>query len=405
MTLFRRRIAPVALILLLAGAGWWWYAGRPAPPWQKEGEPQRGRHNRDDGPRPVTVGEVKITDLPVWLTAIGTVTPLAQVTVRPRVDGELEKIHFQEGSLVREGDLLAEIDARPFRIQARKSAGQLTRDAALLDNARLDLKRYQDLWSKDAIAKQQVDAQEALVRQYQGTVESDKGEVENARLQLEYTRITAPIDGRIGLRQVDRGNTVRANDTAGLAVITQLRPIAVLFSLPEGHLQALLKKLAAAAPVTLEILDRDRKSTLATGRLVATDSLIDASTGTIRLKGEFLNEDLTLFPNQFVQVRLLMETLSNAVTVPSAAIQQGPKGSHLFRVGEENTVSVVSVTPGAETNGLTEVRDTPLQAGERVVLEGIDRLREGSRVAVVTPGAPPPAAPQERKEWRKKQSP
>ncbi|MBF0180245.1 MAG: MdtA/MuxA family multidrug efflux RND transporter periplasmic adaptor subunit [Magnetococcales bacterium] len=405
MTLFRRRIAPLALLLLLAGAGWWWQAGRPTPPWQKQEEQQRNRHGRDDTPRPVTVGEAVITDLPVWLTAIGTVTPLAQVTVRPRVDGELEKIHFQEGSMVREGEPLAEIDPRPFRIQARKSAGQLTRDTALLENARLDLKRYQELWAKDAIAKQQVDAQEALVRQYQGTVESDKGEVENARLQLEYTRVTAPIDGRIGLRQVDRGNLVRANDPAGLTVITQLHPIAVLFSLPEGHLQPLLRKLAAATPVTLEILDRERKTTLAKGRLTATDSLIDATTGTIRLKGEFPNDDLALFPNQFVHVRLLMETLAHALTIPSAAIQQGPKGSHVYRVGAENEVTVVPVTTGAETNDLTVVRDTPLQAGDRVVLEGIDRLRDGSRVEVVTPGAPPAAAPQERKERRKKPTP
>ncbi|MBF0341242.1 MAG: MdtA/MuxA family multidrug efflux RND transporter periplasmic adaptor subunit [Magnetococcales bacterium] len=397
-----RLLKYLLLCALLAGGGWWYTTQREGS--NSAGGDEAGRKGtkwNSQRPQPVSVSPVRTAQLPVWLPAIGSVTPLAQVTVRSRVDGELTRLHFAEGAMVQEGELLAEIDPRSFQVQLRQASGQLTRDSALLDNARLDLKRYQDLWAKDAIAKQQVDAQDALVRQYQGTVETDRGQVENARLLLDYTRITAPVSGRIGLRQVDRGNMVRANDATGLAVITQLQPVAVVFSVPESHVPNLLKRLAGSEPVVTEVWNREQKDRLGVGRLVAMDSVIDATTGAIRLKAELPNGDLALFPNQFVNVRVLMETLDNTLVVPSEAIQQGVKGSHLFVVDGESQVKVVEVITGPADSGVTAIRQGDLKTGDRVVLEGTDKLREGARVEVISPDAPP-REPVKKGEWKKK---
>src|SRR5690606_11795156 len=243
----------------------------------------------------------------VYLEGLGTDTPLRTVTVRSRVEGQLMRVHFEEGELVRQSQLLAEIDPRPLEVMLKQAEGQLARDQALLANARLDVERYRTLLAQDSIAKQQVDAQEALVRQYEGIVRMDQGQVENARLQLNYARITAPITGRVGLRQVDPGNIVRTGDANGIVVITQLAPIGVLFTVPQDRLPALMKRLRSGEKLPVEAWDREQRTRLAQGMLVAVDNLVDVATGTIKLKGEFANQDSALFPNQFVNVRLKLE--------------------------------------------------------------------------------------------------
>ncbi|MBF0423152.1 MAG: MdtA/MuxA family multidrug efflux RND transporter periplasmic adaptor subunit [Magnetococcales bacterium] len=389
-----RKLTLLSLLLLAAGAGWW-SLHRGELPSEQTKEKQKNDSRKGGGerrPQPVSVAEVKVTNLPVWLSTIGTVTPVAQVTVRSRVDGELIRLHFKEGGMVQKGQLLAEIDPRPFQAQLRQARGQLTRDLALLDNARLDLARYRELWSKDAIAKQQLDSQQSLVRQYQGTVDIDRGQVETYHLQLQFARMTAPISGRIGLKQVDQGNVIHASDASGLAVITQLQPMMVLFSLPEKHVSSLLARLNGPDPVSMEAWDRDQKRRVATGHLTATDSVVDNTTGSIRLKGEFPNTNNELFPGQFVSIQVLTETLPETLVAPAAAIQQGANGSYVFAVHQDDTVKVVSVSPGPGADGWVALTPTSLKAGDRLVLEGIDKLRDGARVEVMTPGAPPAAA-------------
>ncbi|MBF0435069.1 MAG: MdtA/MuxA family multidrug efflux RND transporter periplasmic adaptor subunit [Magnetococcales bacterium] len=377
-------------ICMIAGGGWWWLThNREGTPADKKEDKKKGDRRGGNRPQPVSVREVQVANLPVWLPAIGTITPIAQVTVRSRVDGELIRLHFQEGTMVQKGQLLAEIDPRPFQAQLRQNRGQLTRDLALLDNARLDLARYRDLWSKDAIAKQQLDAQLSLMHQYQGAVEVDRGQVENTRLQLQFARITAPVSGRIGLRQVDQGNMVRASDASGLAVITQLQPIAVVFSLPEKYVTPLLKRLQGTEPVAVEVWNREQKTRIASGRLVATDSVIDTTTGSLRLKAELANENNELFPNQFVNVQVLLDTLNQVLVVPAGVIQQGVKGSFVYRIEGENQVKVVPVKAGAEHDDKVALLEADLKVGDRLVLEGIDQLREGAKVEVITPGKEP----------------
>jgi multidrug efflux system membrane fusion protein len=324
-------------------------------------------------------------DIRVWIDALGTVTPGTLVTVRPRVDGLLLKTHFREGQTVKAGDLLAEIDPRPFQVQLAQAEGQLARDQALLDNARLDLARYKDLLAKDSIARQQVETQEALVRQYQGVLAADRAQVDNARLQLDWTRVTAPVPGRIGLRQIDAGNLVKTADANGLASIAQTAPISVLFSVPEAHLPAIRARLASKADVPVQAWDRERRQMLAQGRLLTTDNQIDPATGSIRLKAGFANADQTLFPNQFVNARLLLETRKEVLAVPGAALQRGPKGVFVYAVDGEGKVAQVPVTPGAADGDWTAV-EGDLKLGTKVVTLGVDRLRDGAKVEVATPG-------------------
>jgi multidrug efflux system membrane fusion protein len=256
---------------------------------------------------PVVATQVKKADFGVYLSGLGAVTPLNTVTVKTRVDGELTNVLFREGQVVSRGDLLAEIDQRPFEVQLTQAQGAMARDQALLENAKLDLQRFQDLVKKDLIPKQQLDTQDSLVHQYEGAVKADQGQIDNAKLQLVYARITAPISGRIGLRQVDPGNIVHASDAGGLAVITQLQPIAVIFSLPEDNLLQVLGRLRSGARLTVETYDRDQKQKLATGTLLTVDNQIDPNTGTVKLKAEFPNKNNELFPNQFVNARLIIE--------------------------------------------------------------------------------------------------
>lgn len=390
-----RTLLITAVLAALIGGVWHWsnqYAAGKAA--EKEAGPPgmgggasggAGKGPGGGRPQPVTVGEVQRRDIRVWIDALGTVTPGALATVRPRVDGLLLKTHFREGQTVKAGELLAEIDPRPFQVQLAQAEGQLAKDQALLDNARLDLSRYKDLLAKDSIARQQVETQEALVRQYQGTLAADRAQVDHARLQLDWTRVTAPAPGRIGLRQVDAGNLVRASDANGLATIAQTAPISVLFSVPEAHLPVIRARLAGKADVPVQAWDRERREKLAQGRLLTTDNQIDAATGTIRLKAGFANGDQTLFPNQFVNARLLLETRSDALAVPSAALQRGPKGVFVYAVGAEGKVVMVPVVPGPVDGDWTAV-EGDLKPGVKVVTQGVDRLRDGAKVEVVTPG-------------------
>jgi len=327
-------------------------------------------------------------DFPVYLTGLGTVTALRTVTVRSRVDGELIRVAFKEGSVVREGDLLAEIDPRAFQVQLMQAEGQLLRDVALLKNAQTDLVRYKTLLEQDSIAAQQSVTQESLVNQYKGTVAIDRGLVADVKLQLSYARITAPISGRLGLRLVDQGNMVKASDTSGLVVITQIQPIAVVFTLPEDNLQAVMKKFRSGAGLPIEAYDRSGKIKLAQGQLLAVDNQIDTSTGTVKLKGQFANEDTALFVNQFVNIKMAMDTLPSVTIVPTAAIQRGTMGSFVYVVNEDQTVSVRPLTIGPTEGEKVAVLEG-LKPNEKVVVDGADKLREGIKVKLITRESPP----------------
>jgi multidrug efflux system membrane fusion protein len=322
-------------------------------------------------------------DFPVYLSGLGTVTPLRTVTVRSRVDGELVRVAFKEGQMVQAGELLAEIDPRAFQVRLMQAEGQLLRDEALLKNAQTDLVRYKTLLEQDSIAAQQAVTQESLVKQHRGTVAIDRGLVADAKLQLSYTRITAPISGRLGLRLVDQGNMVKASDANGLAVITQIQPIAVVFTLPEDDLQAVMKPFRSGKGLTIEAYDRSGKIRLAEGQLQAVDNQIDTSTGTIKLKGQFANEDDALFANQFVNIRMLMDTLPSVTIIPTAAIQRGIIGTFVYVVKADQTVSVRPLTLGPTEGERVAVLDG-LQPDERVVVDGADKLREGMKVKLVT---------------------
>jgi membrane fusion protein, multidrug efflux system len=343
-------------------------------------------------PVPVIATPARTSDMAVYLTGLGSVTPLNTVTVHTRVDGELIKVPFKEGQRVNAGDLLAEIDPRPFQAQLTQAQGNLLRDEALLRNARVDLERYRTLVAEDSIPKQQLDTQVELVHQYEGVVETDRGQIENVKLQLVYCRITAPLSGRLGLRLVDPGNIVHATDQNGLVVITQLQPIAVVFTIPEDSLPPVLAKLNAGVKLEVDAWDREQKQRLATGTLLTVDNQIDPTTGTVRLKAIFPNEDGRLFPSQFVNAHLRLDVKRGATVVPSAAIQQSAQGPFVYVVKPDHSVTVRPVKVGV-TEGETAAIDTGLSPAETVVIDGADRLREGSMVALQGAGgggAPPP---------------
>ncbi|HTT11192.1 MAG TPA: MdtA/MuxA family multidrug efflux RND transporter periplasmic adaptor subunit [Burkholderiaceae bacterium] len=388
----RRWIWWVIGAIVIGLAAWWWFRpSGPAP--VAEGDtaapPKRGaRFDPTKSVVPVAVAAARAVDMPVRIGALGTVTARNTALVKARVDGLLEKVNFREGQLVRAGDVLAQIDPKPFEVQLEQAQGQLERDRAQLQNAQNDLVRYRNLLAQDSIAAQQVDNQEALVRQYQATVVSDQAAVEGARLNLVWTRITAPTNGRTGLRQVDAGNMIHAADTNGLVVITEVDPIAVIFPVPQDLLPQVMGQLQRGAQLSVDAYDREGRTKLATGVLVTADNVIDTTTGTVKLKAEFPNKDGALFPNQFVNARLLVQTLKGAIAIPTSAIQRGAPGTFVYVIKDDNSVTVRPIKAGAVDGELTAVTDG-LAAGEKVVADGADKLREGAKVEPIDSSAKP----------------
>ncbi|MGD0586345.1 MAG: MdtA/MuxA family multidrug efflux RND transporter periplasmic adaptor subunit [Oryzomonas sp.] len=330
---------------------------------------------------PVTAQAARKADVGVYLTELGNVTPVATVTIHSRIDGQLMNVYFKEGQLVKSGDLLAMLDPRPFQAQLTQYEGQLIRDKEFLSNARLDLQRYQLLWKQDSIPKQQLDTQESLVRQYEGAVKADQGQVDSAKVNLIYCRITSPVSGRVGLRQIDPGNIVHAADTNGLVVVTQLQPMTVIFPVPEDNIPEVLGRLRAGTRLAVDAFDREQKQRLAGGMLQSIDNQIDTTTGTVKFKALFPNNDNALFPQQFVNVRLLVNTLRDSIVVPASAIQRGSQGAFVYLVKADKTVAVQPVTVGVTQEDDIAVT-SGLNAGDMVVVEGAERLKAGSRVEV-----------------------
>ncbi|GAB7530142.1 MdtA/MuxA family multidrug efflux RND transporter periplasmic adaptor subunit [Pseudomonas sp. 3A(2025)] len=331
-------------------------------------------------------------DFPIYYKALGTVTATNTINVRSRVAGELVKIHFEEGQRVKAGDLLAEIDPRTYQIALQQAEGTLATNQALLKNAQIDVQRYRGLFAEDSIAKQTLDTAESLVNQYQGTIKTNQAAVNEARLNLEFTRIRAPIAGRVGLKQLDMGNLVAANDTTALVVITQTQPISVNFTLPETELPPVISRYRSGDQLPVEAWDRGDKKQQATGVLASLDNQIDATTGTLKFKARFDNRDESLLPNQFVNVRLLANTLKQAVLVPTAAIQFGTQGTFVYALDGDNKVRISKLKTGPGNEQFTVVTEG-LAAGTQVVLEGTDRLRDGSTVEVVSDSKDVPVTP------------
>ena len=380
----RLRVAIVLALLALAIV-WIVHHGVTSP----VGAPANGGNgNGNDDPVAVSVASAAKGEIPESIPALGTVTPLATVTVKTQISGQLVQVAFKEGQMVQEGDFLAQIDPRPYQAALDQAQGNLRRDRALLANAKLDLTRYEGLVAEDSIAKQQLDTQASLVEQYEGTVVGDEAQVATAKINLQYTHIVSPVSGRVGLRQVDAGNYVTPADTNGLVVVTQLQPITVIFPVPEDNVRTISRRLREGTSLAVTAYDRTNTVKLADGKLLTVDNQIDPTTGTIKLRAEFDNKDGSLFANQFVNVRLLVDVLHDQIVIPSAAVRRGaPNGvatTFVYRLKDRDKVAVEPVTLGQSDGDRVAVL-AGLAIGDVVVTEGADRLREGA--AVVLPGA------------------
>jgi multidrug efflux system membrane fusion protein len=409
MSLPPRRWFLYSLVVLVFGAGVWYFGFRKQEAPANAGGFRGFRRNNTQAV-PVRAVPAERKDMSVHLRAIGTVVPLNTVTVRSRVEGPLLRVAFTEGQQVEKGQLLAEIDPLPYEIQLREAEAQVRQDEALFKTAQSDLDRIKPLQAQGLITQQEIETQSALAAQRQAGLSASQAQREDARRQLQYTKIEAPISGRVGLRQVDAGNLVRPGDANGIAVITQTRPIAIVFTVPEIDLQKVLEPIRAGEALPVEAWDRGEAVKLASGELRTLDNQIDLTTGTLKLKAEFPNADDRLFPNQFVNIRLRVRTIKDAIVVPAAAVQFGSRGTYVYAVTAENTAQVRDVAVGP-TDGDFYSITKGLQAGDRVVLEGLDRLRDGRAVLVVGEGAAPEggAAPKkseggEGKKGKRKQT-
>lgn len=376
-------------ILVVIAAVWFWRshtASSDAQPQAKAGQShsQGGRRGMRGALAPVQAATATSEAVPHYLTGLGTITAANTVTVRSRVDGQLLAIHFQEGQQVKAGDLLAEIDPSQFKVALAQAQGQLAKDQATLANARRDLARYQQLVKTNLVSRQDLDTQQSLVDSSAGTVKADEAAVASAQLQLTWSRVTAPIDGRVGLKQVDIGNQISTGDTNGIVVLTQTHPIDLVFTLPESDIATVIKAQKAGQTLSVEAWDRTNAIKLSSGKLLSLDNQIDATTGTIKLKARFDNQDDALFPNQFVNARMLVDTQQNAVVIPAGALQMGNEGHFVWVLNSDNKVSKHLVTPGIQDSQKVVV-SAGLSAGDRVVTDGIDRLTEGAQVEVVAP--------------------
>ncbi|HFL5522464.1 TPA: MdtA/MuxA family multidrug efflux RND transporter periplasmic adaptor subunit [Salmonella bongori] len=382
----------IAIGVVVAAAAFWFWHTRSESPTAAPGVAAQAPHSAATGRRgmrsgalaPVQAATATTQAVPRYLNGLGTVTAANTVTVRSRVDGQLIALHFQEGQQVSAGDLLAQIDPSQFKVALAQAQGQLAKDKATLANARRDLARYQQLVKTNLVSRQELDAQQALVNETQGTIKADEASVASAQLQLDWSRITAPIAGRVGLKQVDVGNQISSSDTTGIVVITQTHPIDLIFTLPESDIATVVQAQKAGKTLAVEAWDRTNSHKLSKGVLLSLDNQIDPTTGTIKIKARFNNQDDTLFPNQFVNARMLVDTEQNAVVVPTAAVQMGNEGHFVWVLNDENKVSKKRVKTGIQDNR-NVVISAGLSAGDRVVTDGIDRLTEGVKVDVVEP--------------------
>jgi multidrug efflux system membrane fusion protein len=385
------------ILAALLGGGWYvWthHESRQTPRGAPAGRLGQG------APQPIGFATVDTGDIRIMLDELGTVTSLDTVTVYTQINGQLQEVGFNEGQMVKKGDFLAQIDPRPYQAALEQAQGTLAHDQGLLAQAQADLKRYQTLGRQDSIAQQQLDDQRYLVQQYTGTVGTDQGALDTAKLNLAYCHIISPIDGQVGLRQVDPGNYIQTSSTSGIVVITQMQPISVLFSVPEDNLPDIIQRVRAGATLSIEAYDRANTRLLAAGQLGTMDNLIDTTTGTLKLRGIFANPDELLYPNQFVNARLLVNTMANAVRVPVPAVQRGEPGTFVYLIKADNTVSVRPIKVGP-VDGNYQAVLSGLNPGDRVVTDGTDRLRDGASVSLpaqqpaahAAAGKPQPAAP------------
>ncbi|WP_313626311.1 MdtA/MuxA family multidrug efflux RND transporter periplasmic adaptor subunit [Kosakonia sp.] len=383
-----RRTLVAAVVMAVAGVAWYQFAHKETSSTatgqtQRQGAPGGGRHGMRGGALPpVQAATATREAVPRYLSGLGTITAANTVTVRSRVSGQLMAIHFQEGQQVKAGDLLAEIDPSQFKVALAQAQGQLAKDKATLANARRDLSRYQQLAKTSLVSRQDLDSQQALVTESEGTVKADEAAVASAQLELDWSRITAPVSGRVGLKQVDIGNQISSSDTTGIVVLTQTHPIDLVFTLPESEIATVVQAQKAGQQLVVEAWDRTNKQKLSSGTLLSLDNQIDATTGTIKLKARFDNQDDALFPNQFVNARMLVATQQDAVVIPAAALQMGNEGNFVWVLNDKNQVSKHTVTPGIQDSQKVVIA-AGLSAGDRVVTDGIDRLTEGAKVEVV----------------------